>query len=335
MSWLMPAIRRRGPQVMGRITALALVSASAAGASVSIAQIEAANNANRELLRWVRMRERVQRVFSPQPDFAERRRAERYELEQHVLDTLRAQGRDQEALDAEAALPIVMTQYEDDIRVMRLNFELHLRRTRTLDLVGGKMRDDIVDSRDVAEIATREGLSPLRRRSLDQTESRIYSSDRLVRLLEDELALVGSPDRNALKRAEWSLGIIPVQVFSAPGLSVQAAPEDPDRLSMNFCSGEVQWAVIVRPTLNFRVQEISRTKNGTLLQKWELPEYARQAEVLYPRQVRISTYHDGRQELVEHVMVDGFESLQSIEPALFEIPGSYRLDDLRSAGTPL
>jgi len=243
----------------------------------------------------------------------------------------------------EDALAAIEAEHERDIAqvpdmeaVFRLNRNLSIDRTRTVDFVGKRKRLDDTDRRNLDELMDAAAMAPTMRKNVSRSETLILDETQSVRMpaAVPDLAVIAPVQTFNADTEYLSLGIVPDSVFShdfdwamssrKAGVDVQAKDKQ---------TGAMVFSFTVSPARNYRlITWTTFTPDGAVSTDMEFGDYRKVGESWFPFATRTSHSKNGVPDaFTQTTMVQSAEINPKLQDGIFSIPEGMRIQDLTEA----
>lgn len=294
-------------------------------------QIVAANSANEQALAGLVFCERVVRREIPVEGFYADLRQRRELLLLSDIQDLRNEGQSEEADQAEADMPAELAAYERSLRVWQINNYQEYNRDRIVDLVGGRMRDDIRDARDLDVLAAIHALDSEQQINLLMDRVEIRSPEGRITLFPPDMAVRRNESTTMeLEIARMSRGLMPSFLLRATVSVCRQHAGNPELVEVLATLGANHILGVFRPDANFRLAHLEvADSNGMILQRYEARDYETSGNHQFPSRLSYSIAdQEGAERLYVLIHVDGVIEAPQPLNEYWAIPTGYRIQPL-------
>lgn len=262
------------------------------------------------------------------------------ELDESLAAALSAARRDHEAAGADASSwerveRLIREQFEvrrNGLIANQINSDVTVRRVRTIDLPGARVRWDDTDSRNTTAMADSSGITGAQRANITKSQSSILAEGKHVILYPhlEKLARVAPIGMQNLDHERLRLGLLPAWVFSGD-FEITIDSANPKSFRLQGVGATGSFTADLEPFSPFAVLKFQiRGPNDEYARQWGISDYQRASgELRLPKSVTMRVTKNGISDyLVETCETSSVQIQAPSSDAVFLIPADYRVSEV-------
>ena len=328
--------RSLGPIVCTLLVLAAGSSSSSAQSLPTLDELRAIHAAREAAPGIVRVTETVARAETRNPAVVARQQQQHAERLELALETARRQHAEEGSTDAGD-----LRNQEQQIRRtfdhigavamlrLTLNSGVAARRTRLVDLAGGRVRWDDVDPRDLDQLSRDHQLTAIQRSNLDLSRISIAKNgSHWTAAVADRLATRSTMGLQNLDAERIRLGIVPHAVLDPLRAPTLSWPSGPDIAVISANAGESVLRLTLDRSQGWSVVRYEMNHSQSSRHVWNVDGFITQNDIRIPARITHSVRKDGVDDyMTESVDTIGVETGVQATEASFDLPAEYRVQE--------